>query len=68
MPVKPYAAIAYVLEKYSILIADAVAASRQLKRRQRIEEAGGQPSQATVPKASVLLQLSQVFQAITEIA
>ena len=50
-------AVADLLAKDAVFVADAVADGRDVQRRQRIEEAGRQPPQTTVaqPRLHVLL-------------
>jgi len=53
-------AVADLLIEDAELVADAVADRRQLEGGQRVEEAGGEPAEATVAEAGLLLVLDQL--------
>ncbi|MNC49040.1 hypothetical protein D3C75_981890 [compost metagenome] len=52
-----------ILFEHAIFITNTVATSRQRQRRQRIQETGRQPPQATVAEAWIVLFLQQLAQA-----
>ena len=52
-------AVAELLPEETVLVMDAVSDRRQVKRRQRVEEAGRQTAQATVAEAHVVFLLAE---------
>ena len=49
-----------------VLVAQAVSVGRQLQRRHRIQEAGGQPPQSPIPQPRIELHLAQLLQIVAQ--
>ena len=59
--------VADALMEHPVVVADAVAVSRQLERGHGVEEAGRQTAQPAVAQPRFLLQLADLLQVVTEL-
>jgi hypothetical protein len=59
--------LADALVEHSVVVADAVAVSRELERGHGIEKAGGQTAQPAVAQPRLLFQLPDLFQVVAQL-